>query len=319
MKTEVLQNALLNAVKERVPQGTNIANVLMDILFIGKEAVYRRLRGEVSFTLSEAASIAKSLGISLDGIIGSNTQKSRPFQMKLVEYAKPTEIDYAMLQNYVDILRVGRDDPYSEITTAANTFPQCLYLKYELITKFYQFKWLYHNQYSLVSSFEELVIIDRMRKIQMESVIEHQNLKTSCFIFDNMITQYLINDIKYFVGVRLISEESVKLLKEELHLFLNELEEIAATARYDNGNSVYFYVSNINFDSTYTYVRLQNYRISMIEAFILNAAASLDEENYEKVRTWVLSLRRLSTLISQSGELQRMQFFRKQRDIVDSL
>ncbi len=319
MKAEVLQNALLSAVKERIPQGTNIANVLMDILFIGKEAVYRRLRGEVSFTLSEAGSIAKALGISLDVIIGSNTQKSRPFQMKLVEYAKPTEIDYAMLQNYVDILRISRDDPYSELATAANTFPQCLYLRYELITKFYHFKWLYHNQYSLVRSFEELTIIDRMRRIQMESLIEHRNLKTSCFIFDNMITQYLINDIKYFVGVRLISEESVKLLKEELHLFLNELEEIAATARYDNGNNVYFYVSNINFDSTYTYVRLQNYRISLIEAFILNAAASLDEENYEKVKTWVLSLRRLSTLISQSGELQRMQFFKKQRDIVDSL
>lgn len=319
MKTEVLQNALLSAVKERIPQGANIANILMDTLLIGKEAVYRRLRGEVPFTLSEAASIAKALGISLDGIVGSNSQKSRPFQMKLVEYANPTEIDYAMLQNYVDLFRICKDDPYSEITSATNVFPQCLYLNYELISKFFLFKWTYHNELSQSQSFENIKITERLRAIQLDSVTEHRNLKTSCFVFDNLITQYLINDIKYFAGVRLISEQSVKALKEELLEFLDELEEIATTARYENGNSVYFYVSNINFESTYTYIRLQNYRLSMIQAFVLNAAASLDEENYEKVKTWVLSLKRLSTLISQSGELQRMQFFKNQREVVYSL
>lgn len=46
MITEVLNNNLIEAMRIRIPDGTNLANVLMDILYIGKEAVYRRLRGK---------------------------------------------------------------------------------------------------------------------------------------------------------------------------------------------------------------------------------------------------------------------------------
>lgn len=49
MITEVLNNNLIEAMRIRIPDGTNLANVLMDILYIGKEAVYRRLRGGGKF------------------------------------------------------------------------------------------------------------------------------------------------------------------------------------------------------------------------------------------------------------------------------
>lgn len=55
MITDQLNTGLISAMKEKLPQDTNLANLLMDILYIGKEAVYRRLRGEVPFTLAEAA------------------------------------------------------------------------------------------------------------------------------------------------------------------------------------------------------------------------------------------------------------------------
>lgn len=39
MITEVLNNNLIEAMRIRIPDGTNLANVLMDIFYIGKEAV----------------------------------------------------------------------------------------------------------------------------------------------------------------------------------------------------------------------------------------------------------------------------------------
>ena len=42
-----LNTGLIEAAKEKVPAGANLANTLMDTLYIGKEAIYRRLRGEV--------------------------------------------------------------------------------------------------------------------------------------------------------------------------------------------------------------------------------------------------------------------------------
>ena len=41
---------LIEAMKEKLPLKGKLADMLMDTLYIGKEAVYRRLRGEVPFT-----------------------------------------------------------------------------------------------------------------------------------------------------------------------------------------------------------------------------------------------------------------------------
>ncbi len=61
---------LIEAAKEKFPPKGQLADMLMDTLYIGKEAIYRRLRGEVPFTFQEAAIISKELGISLDRIAG---------------------------------------------------------------------------------------------------------------------------------------------------------------------------------------------------------------------------------------------------------
>ena len=64
MITNELNTGLIEAIKEKIPANSNLANVLIDILFIGREAVYRRLRGEVPLTLTEAAIISRKLGDS---------------------------------------------------------------------------------------------------------------------------------------------------------------------------------------------------------------------------------------------------------------
>lgn len=54
MKDSIV-NELITAMKDRLPPGQNLANFLTDTLCIGREAVYRRLRGEVAFTIDEVA------------------------------------------------------------------------------------------------------------------------------------------------------------------------------------------------------------------------------------------------------------------------
>lgn len=58
-----LNTNLIEAAKEKFPAKGQLANILMDTLYMGKEAIYRRLRGEVPFTFQEAAIISKELGI----------------------------------------------------------------------------------------------------------------------------------------------------------------------------------------------------------------------------------------------------------------
>ena len=128
MKKELLYDNLLNAIKEEFPQKTNLVNALVDLLCIEKEAVYRRLRGEVAFTFAEIVTIANAFGISLDNLVGTVTAKSRPFQLKLVDFVNPMETDYDMLDQYIDILGLAREDDRSELIDCTNILPQQLYI-----------------------------------------------------------------------------------------------------------------------------------------------------------------------------------------------
>ena len=49
MTTYNYNSELIKAMNEKLPNGTNLANTLIDMLYLGKEAVYRRLRGGSSF------------------------------------------------------------------------------------------------------------------------------------------------------------------------------------------------------------------------------------------------------------------------------
>ena len=70
--TELSNTALIQAIHAHTPQDATPASVLMDILNIGREAAYRRLRGEVRFTFGEASALSAHLRFSLDGVMGSS-------------------------------------------------------------------------------------------------------------------------------------------------------------------------------------------------------------------------------------------------------
>ena len=320
MITEKLNTSLINAIKEKLPDGVNVANTLMDILYLGKEAIYRRLRGEVPFTLAEAATISQKLGVSIDRLIGTNFSGNSLFDLNLVHYKDPIETYYSIVNTYVDIFRNMRNDPESELGTASNIIPQTFYLKYEYLSKFRLFKWIYqHEKIDFSKCFEEMKMSDKLLQKQREFVSESQHIQSTCYIWDSSMFSDLVNDIKYFTSIRLISEENEHKLKEELLLLVDELEEIATKGKFTTGKDVQIYISHINFEATYSYIQTQYEHLSLIRIFSINSITSRDTEVFESLKDWIMSLKKFSTLITQSGEMQRIQFFVKQREIINSL
>lgn len=72
-----LTKYLVQAIKNALGPHRRVAPYLSDLLSLGKEAVYRRLRSEVTFSFDEVVLIAYDLNISLDTLIGkTNTEKA---------------------------------------------------------------------------------------------------------------------------------------------------------------------------------------------------------------------------------------------------
>lgn len=319
MTTTDLNRNLIEAIKEKLPAKENMANTLMGTLFIGKEAIYRRLRGEVPFTLEEAILISRKIGISLDNIVGASYSDNALFNLNIVNQSDPFNSYYEAIAKYLKVIQSSSLNANSELGTASNTIPQTIYLKYGLLAKFRLFKWMYQSKHIQCKHFDELAIPQKISDIQQEYVQMAQRIHTVDYILDNTIFQYMVNDVHYLFQIQLITDEDKQQIKEELLQLIDELEETAATGKNEAGNHVHIYISNINFEATYSYLSHDTFHISLIRIYSINSIATQDNDMFHSIKEWIQSLKKFSTLISESGEMQRIHFFQRQRDIINTI
>ena len=159
-------NELIIAMKERIPKGQNLANSLADILYMGKEAVYRRLRGEVAFTIDEVALLSKKLGISIDQIIGNHLSNRVTFDMNLLNSPNTLDSYYEIINRYQQIFDYVKGDNTTEVYTASNLLPFTLYSSFEHMSKFRLCRWIYQNgQMKTPNSLAEMQVDPKQQHI----------------------------------------------------------------------------------------------------------------------------------------------------------
>lgn len=322
MKDEYLQDNLIKEIKQRLPQSAKLVNELVTMLNIEREAVYRRLRKEVPFTFSEIAIISKTLNISLDNLVGiDNKHRRSAFQLQMTKFIEPQETDFLMMEEYVQIYHIAKNEKGSEMATSSNIIPQTIFAGFPFIRQFYLFKWNYHYEKTkTLKAYHELVIPQKLGDIYDELFLAAKNISKAYHILDHLLFSYLVNDIQFFYSIHLIKEDDVKMIKKELYDLLDYLENLALTGIYkETNNKVYLYISDLNIDSNYFYLQSKTVKISLLSAFILNTASSSDEKTLSDMKKWVNSIIRISNLITYTGEKQRILFFNAQRKLVDQL
>jgi len=320
VESHLFYQEFISAIRDKIPHKATLANTIADLLCIDKDAVYRRLRGEVNFSFAEMAVIARNTGISLDNIAGIDNLLSKPAKMNILRQVDLTEIDYEMFERYVNLLKSIKDEPETKIMEAGNVFPPFFYYNYEYITRFHMFRWNQSSGYGDARPFHEITIPERLRILQKEFCIYTRHIKSTQYVLDNQIFQRLITSINYFAKMRLIREEDVALIKNDLIEFLNDLENLALKGKYDEtGNEMSIYILDISPDSNYCCLKSKNIHFTLFKAFVLNAIVCFDEEAFNETSDWIRSLQRKSTLISVSGEKIRAAFFNAQREIIYTL
>lgn len=321
VKYQSLFDNFIRVVKESTPRNTKISSVLTNVLKIEKEAVYRRLRMEVPFTFTEVAEVCRYLNISVDDILDTKpVGKSAPC-MRLAEPTLQGGDNEAMMQTYLELFRQVGSETHGEVSFSCSTLSPLLYLNYESITRFYALKWdSMCAGPGMGKRFNEIIIPPALRRLQQDVIAASRHIGITNYIADTTLFSSLVNDIRYFASIRLISPEEVKLLKQDILHLIDTLEQLSANGTQpETGKTVNFYVSSINFETCYTCIESPTLKRGMIKSFLLNTITSQDESTFERIKQWMNSVKRISMLISQSGEQQRILYFNQQRDTVASL
>ena len=321
MPLEKLNAALIGAIQNSTPEYTNAATVLTDKLNIGREAAYRRLRGEVPFTFGEAGVLSAQMNFSLDRTVGAVDFGNVLFRLSFNDYSKALEDYTGVIDQDTLFYREISSDADAEQAIAGNSFPRMIYMRYEKLTTFKLFKWLY--QQGLVGApavkYEDMKAPEVLLQSYRDLVHEAQLMPATTLVFDRSCTKRWANAIGAFRNMHLITDESVEVLKAELLQMLDELEEICASGQFRSGQPVSVYISDMDIEATYCYLSARHYRASCIDTFSINSLRSADPHMFEHMKRWIMSLSRFASLISCSGELQRIHFFKRQRAIVAEL
>ena len=206
MTKNYIVKELINQMKERIPPGHNLANYLTDTLYMGKEAVYRRLRGEVAFTFDEIAVISHNLGISIDQIIGNHLSNRVTFDLNLLHSPNLMESYYEIVERYLRIFQLVNGDENSETYSATNTIPFTLYSSYEYLSKFRICRWIYQNgKMKTPNSLSDMHVPEKIINAHKKLSESIRKVGKTYFVWDSNVFQSVVKEIKYFAGLNLIS------------------------------------------------------------------------------------------------------------------
>jgi hypothetical protein len=308
----------LAALAERYPQKSNLVDALMDVLPLEKESIYRRLRKDTYFTLEEAMIIAGAWNISLDNIARTTPHKSSPFQFDMVDYINPKEIDYRFFEKFNQAMELVAKDPAGKMIEVSNTLPGSLYLGYENLTRFFTMKWFYkYNVLENTLVFGDTHVPQRMRELEMEYSGCVRDIPEVYAICNDRFIENLIDDIRYFKSVRMITESEITLLKGELLEVINYIENVALKGYFpDTKNKLFFYLSHIWLETEYVLYESKDFIFSMVKILELGGICSLDKKVFDKFMNTTQSIKRSSALLSASNNVYLIEFLEKQRNII---
>jgi len=147
-----------------------------------------------------------------------------------------------------------------------------------------------------------------------------RNTRNVTIILSTNISLSIIKDIQYFYQRKLINKEDLEILKKDLLKMANFAEDVAKTGRLEGGNSqidIYISIPYINSNTVY----LEYDDVSEVHYWIYsnNPMVIRNSEISSIQKKWFLSLKKSSTLITQSNEILQADFFDTQRKLINKL
>jgi hypothetical protein len=163
MEYALAHNRLIVAIKKASGK-KDVYNAIKDVLPKSKSVLYKKVNGDVMFTLTEVLDLCKAYNITLDsiGFFGDNHLQKQNLDIEPMPMVYTFDDLISYLTNTFTRLEIIRQIPDAELTLSARDMPYFLYFKDELLAAFRCLAWMhrgYENRYSIKDIPQELLTI----------------------------------------------------------------------------------------------------------------------------------------------------------------
>lgn len=328
METTELQQQLFSFLKDNLPPHLSLVDELGDLLGIGSDSVYRRIRGEKPVTLMELKKICEHFHLSLDQLL---QLKNDSVVFRAPDLGKEHFPFADVLKSILQQLKHFNSFKTKQLLYLCKDMPIWQFFLYPELAAFKTFVWAksIHNEplyAGKLFSLEEMMVEDYFKTGQ--KIIHEYNQIPSIELWNEESINSTLNQIKFYKdsgGFKQAKDVDVILDSFELtikHLSMQAekgVKFMPGEADIQHKAPVQLYVNEIVIGSNTILVELDNTKLSIIPYNVFSYILTKDARFNESMFNGFNTLKNRSTLISVTGEKERNRFFTFQLEKVKSL
>jgi len=315
-----LRNTVATKILSNISPRVKPIDYLMESLNISRESVYRRIRGDISFTLEEVAKLSVELGFSLDELVIKDMHSRVFFDLHTDKIQDPSEIYTTILEQYFQCAFDMSHRKYIESIQVINQISPGFIIFFDHLLKFSYYRWMHqHQETSLKYFYSDVVVPEKLIDLQQRAIDSLKKVQNTTIILDPDLFTNLIHAVQYYYRRRLINNKEFFEIKEDLLGLTDMLENIAQTGFYGSEAKYNIYLSSLNIEACSRYLKCEEQTKSL---FFVNAIEPIVVTNpvlCEIHKKWLESMRKYATLITQSNEILQVRYFNKQRTDIKAM
>jgi hypothetical protein len=314
-------NKLLNEeILKKIPKNLKPIEYLVDILGISKESAYRRMRGEIPFSFEELTTLSLDLGFSVDEIIGKNKDNRIFFDLASNNDDKPEENFLSMFREYCGFTELICKSAEKEILISINRLSLSLLFKHDSLFRFFYYRWIHQtSNISINYPFSDIIIPKEVLDIRIKYRNLMKTLNNVSVIISKDIFLSIVKEIQYYYGRKLISEQEILTLKQDLTKLLSNTESLMQKGHNEFGCKYNFYLALLDVESNTTWSSFGSNIASYFWLYPVNSIIINDQKISGMHKKWLESLKKYSVLITQSNEILQTKFIDKQREYIENI
>ncbi len=311
----------INKLKSVCDKNISFIEEIAFVLEINYDAAYRRVKGKTQISLSDAIKLSKHFKVSINQLYDLNKGASEIMISKTQEIKNVSD-----LEKYFD--RLSRDlslldNEYSSIFYSAKDLPIFYVLQDNLLSRFKLYVWLYILDAEMPKNnipFEEFKLPNSLIKASQNTGRLYNNIKIT-EQWNYGVINSILNQIKYFFELKLLSYKSAMIICEDLIKTMRKIEESSHLGKRFNEKQTEFnlYYNKLLVLNNNVIVTTRDKKTLFSPYSLLQYYKIEDKNTCNAIHHFLTEQLNLSTLLSKSGAKERILFFKPKYQQIEFL
>ncbi|MFV0329375.1 MAG: hypothetical protein ACK5KL_06035 [Dysgonomonas sp.] len=315
-----MNKILIEKILKNIPSKMTPVDYLSNTLNLSKMSAYRRIRNEIDFSFEDIYKLSRDLDFSIDEIFKSTKGKYAIFEIQARLDSTPKEIYLAMFEKY-RILTLKQYNAKNTGAIVSMNRPLIVFLiAFENLFKFTYYKWIHQmHEVPIDFYFSEVSIPLEIETICTDLKKYTPYLGNNVFIIDSNVFYNIMMDILYYYNRGLINKEEFALLKSDLSNLIDTTQRLVLRGCNDVNSKYDYYLSQLPIEANSSYTWYDDLSESFFYSSHANPIGINEKEACLTHKRWLESIKKYSSLITQSNEETQSKFFKKQREYLDEI